>query len=137
MILQDLLSCEQSEQILAMRRDQNLCHEIGTYCSSELKLLFTKICIEHTKSYCCFNSRLARILNEQGRGQIGKSWGGAQSPNCTGFTQAEFAAIDFSSVDLSEFTAEIMANIRMPNLGSTSQQVQTSVQQKVQNYYQR
>ena len=137
MILQDLLSCEQSEQILAMRRDQNLCHEIGTYCSSELKLLFTKICIEHTKSYCCFNSRLARILNEQGRGQIGKSWGGAQSPNCTGFTQAEFAAIDFSSVDLSEFTAEIMANIRMPNIGSTSQQVQTSVQQKVQNYYQR
>ena len=137
MILQDLLSCEQSEQILAMKRGQNLCHEIGTYCSKELKLIVTKICIEHTKSHCCFNSRLARILNEQGRGQIGKSWGGAQSPNCTGFTQAEFAAIDFSSVDLSEFTAEIMANIRMPNIGSTSQQVQTSVQQKVQNYYQR
>ncbi|MDK9714523.1 MAG: conjugal transfer protein TraN [Sulfuritalea sp.] len=137
MILQDLLSCEQQEQILAMRSGQNLCHEIGTYCSSELKLLFIKICIEHTKSYCCYNSRLARILNEQGRGQIGKGWGGAKSPNCSGFTQAEFASIDFSSIDLSEFTAEIMANIKMPNVGTSSQQVQTSVQQKVQNYYQR
>jgi len=137
MILQDLLSCEQEEQILAMRRGQNLCDEIGIYCSNELKLLFIKICLEHTKSYCCFNSRLARILNEQGRGQIGKGWGGAESPNCSGFTQAEFAAIDFSRIDLSEFTAEIMANVKMPSIGTSSQQIQTSVQQKVQNYYQR
>ena len=137
MILQDLLSCEQPEQILAMRRDQNLCDEIGTYCSQKLKLLVTSICIEHTKSYCCYNSRLARILNEQGRAQIGKGWGGAESPNCSGFTPSEFAAIDFSRIDLSEFTAEIMANIKMPNVGTSSQQVQTSVQQKVQNYYQR
>jgi conjugal transfer mating pair stabilization protein TraN len=137
MILQELLSCEQQEQILAMRSGQNLCHEIGTYCSSKIKLLSIKICIEHTKSYCCYNSRLARILNEQGRGQIGKGWGGAESPNCSGFTQTEFASIDFSSIDLSEFTAEIMANIKMPSVGTSSQQVQTSVQQKVQNYYQR
>lgn len=137
MILQDLLSCEQSEQILAMRRGQNLCHEVGTYCSKELKLIVTKICIEHTKSYCCYNSRLARIINEQARGQIGKGWGGPKSPNCSGFTPAEFAAIDFSSIDMSEFTAEIMANIKMPNVGSMSQQINTSVQQKLQNYYQR
>jgi conjugal transfer mating pair stabilization protein TraN len=72
MILQELLSCEQQEQILAMRSGQNLCHEIGTYCSSKLKLLSIKICIEHTKSYCCYNSRLARILNEQGRGRLAR-----------------------------------------------------------------
>lgn len=137
MILQDLMSCEQREQILAMRRGQNLCHEIGTYCSQELKLLVAKICIEHTKSYCCYNSRLARIINEQGRAQVGKSWGGAESPNCSGFTTTEFAAIDFSRVDLSEFTAEIMANIKMPDVGAMGQQIQSSVRQKVQNYYQR
>lgn len=82
-------------------------------------------------------SRLARIINEQGRRQIGKSWGSAKSPNCSGFTTAEFASLDFSSIDLSEFTAEIMANIKMPNVGTMSQQIQGSVQQKVQNYYQR
>jgi hypothetical protein len=30
-----------------------------------------------------------------------------------------------------------MANIKMPNVGTMSQQIQGTVQQKVQNYYQR
>lgn len=118
-----------------MKRGQRLCHEVGGYCSSKIPIIGT--CIEKTKSHCCYNSRLARIINEQGRGQIGKSWGSAKSPNCSGFTPAEFAAIDFSNIDMSEFTAEIMANIKMPNVGSMSQQINTSVQQKLQNYYQR
>jgi conjugal transfer mating pair stabilization protein TraN len=135
MVLQDLMSCEQSEQILAMRRGQNLCHEVGTYCSKKLPVV--KTCIEKTKSYCCFNSRLARIINEQGRAQIGKGWGSGESPNCSGFTQSEFEAIDFSRIDLSEFMSEIMANIKMPNIQGMTQNVQGVVQQKMQNYYQR
>lgn len=135
MIVQEMLSCEQQAQILALRRGQNLCHEVGTYCSKKLPIV--KICIEKTKSYCCYNSRLARIINEQGRAQIGKGWGSAESPNCAGLTQEEFAMIDFSRIDLSEFTSEIMANIKMPDVGSMGQQVQSAVQQKVQNYYQR
>lgn len=137
MILSDLLSCDQSEQLLAMRKGQNLCHEVGTYCSQKLKLLFIKICIEKTKSYCCFNSRLARIINEQGRAQIGKSWGSAESPSCSGFTPAEFAAIDFSRLDLSEFMAEVMANVRMPSAAGIQSNIQGVVQQKMLNYYER
>ena len=133
MVIQEMLSCEQPEQLLAMRRGQNLCVEVGTYCSKKV----LKICVERTKSFCCYNSRLARIINEQGRAQIGKGWGGAENPNCSGFTPTEFAAIDFSRIDLSEFTAEIMANVRMPDVGAMDQQMQSSIQQKVQNYYQR
>ncbi|MEO1767666.1 conjugal transfer protein TraN [Thiobacter aerophilum] len=135
MVIQDLLSCDQDEQILAMRRGQNLCHEVGTYCSKKLPIV--KICIEKTKSYCCYNSRLARIINEQGRAQIGKGWGSAEGPSCAGFTQAEFERIDFARIDLSEFMSEVMANIRMPNLQGMTQNVQGVVQQKMQNYYQR
>lgn len=135
LLLRELLSCEQNEQILALRRGQNLCYEVGTYCSRRLPIVRT--CIERTRSYCCYNSRLARIINEQGRPQIGKGWGTPQSPNCSGFTKEEFERLDFSRIDLSEFTAEIMANIKMPNVGSLSQQVQSTVQQKVLNYYQR
>jgi conjugal transfer mating pair stabilization protein TraN len=135
MIVQEMLSCEQKEQILAMRRGQNLCHEVGSYCSKKLPVV--KTCIERTKSYCCFNSRLAKIINEQGRAQIGKGWGSAKSPNCSGFTQEEFARIDFSRIDLSEFMDEIMRNIKMPDLSGIQQNMQGVVQQKVQNYYQR
>jgi conjugal transfer mating pair stabilization protein TraN len=134
MIITDLMSCDQQEKITAMKRGQNLCYEVGTYCSSEIPIVH--ICIEHTKSYCCYNSRLARIINEQGRAQIGKAWGSPESPNCSGFSQAEFAAIDFSRMDLSEFTAEIMASVSVPSVSGISQNAQGVVQQRLQNYYQ-
>jgi conjugal transfer mating pair stabilization protein TraN len=92
-----------------------------------LPLLRTRI--ETTESYCCFNSRLARILNEQGRAQLGKGWGGAQSPDCSGFTLVQLQALDFSRMDLSEFYAEIAPTL--PNLGDTQQRAQ----QKVHSYF--
>lgn len=133
MVLQELMSCEQPEQLLALRRGQNLCVNIGTYCSKKV----AKVCFEKKKSYCCYNSRLARIINEQGRAQIGKSWGSPKNPDCSGFTPQEFEKIDFSQIDLSEFISEIMANIKMPDLSGIQQNIHGVVEQKIQNYYQK
>ena len=102
-VMEALLSCDQSDQMVAMRKSTHLCHYLGSYCSSK----FLGGCVEKKESYCCFNSRLSRIINEQGRSQIGKSWGGAKSPNCTGFTPEELQSLDFGQMDLTEFYAEI------------------------------
>ena len=32
------------------------------------------ICVTSKDAYCCFESKLSRILQEQGRVQIGKAW---------------------------------------------------------------
>jgi conjugal transfer mating pair stabilization protein TraN len=133
MVIQDMLSCKPDEQILSLKLGQNLCYEVGDYCSNKV----LGKCITKTRSHCCFNSRLARIINEQGRAQIGRSWGSAESPDCSGFTADEFASIDFSKVDLSEFVSEVMANVSLPNSAGLSQDVQGSVQSKMLNYYQR
>ena len=122
-----LLSCEQAEQVLAMKNDNHLCHSVGSYCSAKIPII--GICIETTQTYCCFNSRLARILNEQGRAQLGRSFGGAQSPDCSGFTIAQLQSLDFSRMDLSEFYAEIAPT--MPNVGAVQQQAQ----QRVNSYF--
>jgi conjugal transfer mating pair stabilization protein TraN len=135
MVITDLLSCDQGEQMLGLKRGQNLCHSVGTYCSSKLNLLVAKICIEKTQSYCCYNSRLARIINEQGRAQIGKGWGGAESPQCGGFTQSEFASLDFATMDLSEFIGEIMSHATLPDTGVLNARTQSQIQTKMQNYY--
>lgn len=103
MVIQELMSCDQADQLTAMRKGQNLCVALGSYCSQK----FLKICVEKKEGYCCFNSRLARIIQEQGRAQLGKSWGSAQSPECSGFTVAEFESLDFSSIDLTEFIREV------------------------------
>ncbi len=108
-IAMDFLQCEPSEQALMLKKGQNLCTYVGTYCSKGEKFG----CIEHSQSYCCFNSRLARIIQEQGRLQTGKSWGSAKSPDCSGFTVEELEALDFESMDLGEFEAEIKAKAEL------------------------
>lgn len=125
--LSGLLDCEEAEKVLAMKRDARLCRGIGSFCSKKIGLI--KVCVEKTETYCCFNSRLARILNEQGRAQIGKSWGSAQSPDCGGFTVAQLQSLDFSRMDLSEFYAEIAPTL--PDAGA----MRARVQQKVDSYY--
>ena len=125
--LSGLLSCEDAEQVLAMKRDNRLCHGVGSYCSMRLPLIRT--CIETTETYCCFNSRLSRIINEQGRAQLGRGWGGAQGPDCSGFALTQLQALDFSRMDLSEFYAEIAPTL--PNLGDLQQRAQ----QKVNSYF--
>ena len=52
---------------------------------------------------CCFASKLARIINEQGRPQLGIGWGSPEAPDCRGLSPEEFQSIDFSQIDLSEY----------------------------------
>ena len=112
-----ILSCSEQDKTTAMKRDANLCVEFGDYCSSCINVFGKCVaCLERTKSYCCFNSELARIINEQGRAQIGKTWGSdtARNPDCSGFTVAQLQSLDFSQMDLSAFYAEITPTILNP-----------------------
>jgi conjugal transfer mating pair stabilization protein TraN len=59
---------------------------------------------------------LARLINEQGRAQLGIGWGRAQNPACGGFSIAQLQAMDFSRFDLSEFYASIVPI--SPNVGA-------------------
>lgn len=84
-------------------------HYIGTYCKKEIEFVG---CVQDAQVYCVFNSKLARIIHEQGRIQLQQfnprgNWGSARSPNCGGFTPEEFQMLDFSRIDLSEVFGDI------------------------------
>lgn len=130
MVIQDLMSCTQDEKMLGMRKGENLCRYTGSYCSMEIPLI--GICLQVTQTYCCFNSRLARIINTAGGAQLGKS-----SSDCSGFSPAQFAQIDFSRIDLTEFTNEIMANVKMPSSAMVGSDNAATIQLKLNNYYTR
>ena len=100
-VFMGLIECKENEKLLAKQNKAELCTEIGEYCSKKINLGFTKICVQKSKGHCCFGSKLARFVHEQGRGQIGITWGSAESPNCRGFTPEEFQKLDFSKIDLS------------------------------------
>lgn len=126
-----LASCNQAEGQLAMKEGARLCHTLGSYCSSCIRLLGKCIsCIERTTGKCCFNSVLARIVNEQGRNQVGRGWGDPRSPDCSGFTLGQLQALDFSRMDLSEFYASIV-----PTLPGQESVLNRVIQKSPECYY--
>jgi conjugal transfer mating pair stabilization protein TraN len=99
--------CDQQDMETAMLRSSGMCHEVGSYCTTS----FLGICLQKARSHCCFNTKLGRIIQEQGRPQLrsfnGVGWGTPKKPVCRGFMPEEFQALDFSKIDLSEYYADI------------------------------
>ncbi len=126
-----LVACKENEKILAKKREEKQTHYIGNFCSKKLKLGLVSICVQKSNSYCAFNSSLARIIQEQGREQLGISWGSAESPKCRGFTVEEFQKIDFSKIDLTEFVKDIQSSFQ----ASVIQNLGTYVKDKVGDFY--
>ena len=83
--------------------------------------------------WCTFGSKLGRILQEQGRKQLGRGWG-----DCRGLTVAEIEGIDFGSLDLSEFTENLMdgdmePDVSLPDSGDTGAAMRT----RIRDFYSR
>jgi len=90
-------------------RQADSAHYIGTYCKKELPLIG---CVQKADVYCLFNSKMGRIIQEQGRVQLQQfnpdgNWGDTDTPNCEGLSPEEFQMLDFSEIDLSEMYGDI------------------------------
>lgn len=122
-----LFACSQDEMKLDIKDRMGLCHKVGTWCSSS----FLGICKTKKTAYCCFESKLSRVLQEQGRAQINKPWGSPKSEQCKGFTIAEFQLLDLSRMDFTEVYADFLDAAKLPD----EVQTMTEIQAKIQNYY--
>ena len=125
-VVMDMMQCDEEDQATAIRKGQGLCHKVGSYCSKKV----LKACVTKKESYCCFPSRLGKIINQQGRPQIGKSWGPVKNPDCSGFTVEELERLRFDEMDLSEF----INTIPMPNAKSANFAVER-LNEKARSYY--
>ena len=92
-LIQLIWTCEEDEFELGAKRELKSCHHVGSYCKSKV----LTACIERRTAYCCFNTPLARILNEQIRPQLGRGWGEADAPDCSGIAVSDFARVDWDA----------------------------------------
>ncbi|MDA8091566.1 MAG: conjugal transfer protein TraN [Nitrospiraceae bacterium] len=128
-----LQSCDQQDMEVSMLNASGYCHYVGEYCEESWPLIG---CVQEAKGYCCFNSKLARIIQEQGRPQLKDfqsdgAWGTGESPNCRGFTPQEFQMIDFSKIDLSSYYGDIEKN-----LSTSLQKANANMEQRINSFYQ-
>jgi hypothetical protein len=124
-----LVNCSTAEKELYEQKQLGLCHTVGTYEEGDW---WNK---EEIKTHCCFSSKLSRITHEQGRPQIGKSWGSAKSPNCEGFTESEFEQLDFDAMNLSEYEEDIMNSVIPPDPDEFNQNAMDSVKEQAGKAY--
>jgi hypothetical protein len=122
-----LAGCNKQEKQLGQAKEKKLCHYVGEYCSKKQKI--TGICLEHKKSYCCFDSMLSRIIQEQGRVQIGLSFGDPDSADCSGLSASELQRIDFSKIDFSEYYQSLEAQVITPNQSEVTNMLNGDVNQ--------
>lgn len=119
-----LADCSPEEVELAQERNAGNTHYLGRYCSR--RTLFG-ICIRRSRAWCVFGSKLGRILQQQGRAQLGIPWS-----DCRGLTVAEIEGIDFESLDLSEFARDLMdassePSVSLPDAGDTRDAMRTRI----------
>ncbi|MEM8985170.1 MAG: conjugal transfer protein TraN [Pseudomonadota bacterium] len=109
--ISDIIGCPTEAQILNTKLGEDLCTYVGKYCSRRV----LGVCLGKKRTYCCFESKLSRIVQTQGRAQIGKSFGSPESPDCGGFSIAEFQSLDFGAMDLSDYYADAVATVNPPS----------------------
>ena len=119
-----LTSCNEEEQLLAEKRYKNLCHEVGTYSTKKVVGVVPK----KKTSFCCFTSKLARILHEQGRGQLGIGWGDPEHPDCRGLTVEELSRINFEKLDLSELFEDLKKRVKPVDVNKLNLQIKDKFQ---------
>lgn len=119
--------CDSEDRDVDKKDDEGLCHYVGTYCSKKI----LGVCVTRKQSYCCYGSKLVRILNEQGKAQLAMAWGKAKEPDCEGFLIAQFQQLDLSLMDFSEVYAEFVDAASLPDEIEMSIQIQ----EKIEDYY--
>lgn len=111
MVIQIIYKCEKREFEMNAKRVLKNCTYVGSYCK---KKLLGGACIEKRKSYCCFNSPLSRIIQEQVRPQLGMNFGRPKRPQCGGIPLDRLAEVDWDRVDLDEWLGILQQNGQFP-----------------------
>ena len=78
MMIKLIWKCTPPEFEMNAKRHLKNCTYLGSYCKTDA----IGLCVEKREAYCCFNSPLSRIIQEQVRPQLGMSWGSSEAPQC-------------------------------------------------------
>ncbi|EGL4350254.1 type-F conjugative transfer system mating-pair stabilization protein TraN [Salmonella enterica] len=119
-----LAKCNSEEKALAKAKKNRLTVSVGEFCAKKV----AGVCLEKKRSYCQFDSKLAQIVQQQGRnGQLHISFGSSKHPDCRGITVDELQNIKFDQLDFTSFYDDLMNNQKIPDSGVLTQKVKEQI----------
>ncbi|MFV9103384.1 type-F conjugative transfer system mating-pair stabilization protein TraN [Enterobacter hormaechei] len=125
-----LARCSSEEKALGKAKENKLTVSIGEFCSKKV----LGVCLEKKRSYCQFDSKLAQIVQQQGRnGQLHIGFGKARSPDCRGITQTELQQIKFDKLDFSNFFDDLQKNKKIPDNDTLTKRVREEIAAQLKN----
>ncbi len=119
-----LAQCSASEEALGQAKEKKLTVYVGSFCARKI---FGK-CLKKKQSYCVFDSKLARIVQQDGRRQIGKNFGSSESPNCRGLSPDEMQRMNFDNMNFSDFYSDLNSNIDVPSPNEIQKRITTQME---------
>ncbi|HHY0497236.1 type-F conjugative transfer system mating-pair stabilization protein TraN [Vibrio parahaemolyticus] len=115
--------CNEEEKALGQAKEQGVTISLGSYCASS----FLGACTRKKKTYCVFDSKLARIIQQQGvKGQLGIGLGSAKNPICGAITPEQLQEIDFEQIDFSDFYSDMHSNADLPSANEIQDRLQSA-----------
>lgn len=107
-----LAHCSSEEKALGEARERQLTVEVGEYCSRKV----LGVCLQKKRGFCAFESKLAQIVQQQGRHwQLGISFGSGENPKCRAITIEELQGINFSQLDFNNFYDDLQNGTEIPS----------------------
>ncbi|EED4925315.1 type-F conjugative transfer system mating-pair stabilization protein TraN [Salmonella enterica subsp. arizonae] len=119
-----LAQCNSEEKALGKAKKDKLTVSVGEFCSKKVP----GVCLQKKRSYCQFDSKLAQIVQQQGRnGQLHISFGSSKHPDCRGITVDELQQIKFDQLDFTNFYEDLMNNQKIPDSGALTEKVKEQI----------
>lgn len=119
-----LAKCNSEEKALGKAKKDKLTVSVGEFCSRKV----LGVCLQKKRSYCQFDSKLAQIVQQQGRnGQLHISFGSAKSPDCRGITVDELQKIKFDSLNFTNFYEDLQKNQKIPDNSAVTEKVKEQI----------
>ena len=116
-----LTQCSEEEKGLAQAKQKGLTIDLGQFCAEKV----LGVCIRKKKGYCQFDSKMARIVQQQGRPQLGINFGQAKSPQCQGLSPEQMQKLNFSTINFNEFYEDLHNNINLPDTNEVQHRIES------------
>jgi Sec-independent protein translocase protein TatA len=100
----NLAKCKIEQRVLMDKFNQGLCYFAGSHQEKSGPFGVMK---KTYNNYCCFNSKLQKIIQQNAKQQLG-----INATDCSGINLAQLKNIDFSTIDVSEIASDLMGNYK-------------------------